>query len=542
MKAASRRLLTGLSLALLPGAAAGDDRPNILFCFADDWGRCAGAYAATSPRPSPDQVVRTPTLDAIAAQGVLFRNAFVSAPTCTPCRSALLSGRYFFNTGRGANTRGAVWDDAIPAWPLLLRDAGYHLGKTGKVWGPGTPVDAPFGGRRYAYERAGDRFDDFSLVAARRVAEGTPPDAAKEELYAEVRRNFRRFLDERPPDRPFLYWFGPGNIHRPWARGSGAALWGIDPDDLEGKLPAFLPDVPEIREDFADYLGEIQALDGAVGVLLEELLEAGELGRTILVLSGDNGAPGFPGGKCNLYDFGVAVPLIVLWPGRPGGRTVTDFVDLMDVAPTILEIAGVPAPPGLDGRSFVDVLASDRAGLVDPRRTFVVTGRERHVDTAREGNLPYPHRALRTERFLYVRNFHPERWPMGDPYGVTDTEAPAAEKLLSDERVAFPDMDAGPTKAWLVAHRHDDAWRWHYDRAFGKRPGEELYDLARDPDQVHDVAADPAYAAARAEMAARLLRILSAAGDPRVTGDGATFDRPPFTDPAPAHPHLPPGD
>ena len=113
-----------------------DNRPNIVFCFADDWGRYASIYANVETRPSINQVLKTPVIDRMAREGVLFKNAFVTAPSCTPCRSSLLSGQYFFRTGRGAILQGAVWDSSIPSYPLLLRDAGYHIGKTYKVWSP----------------------------------------------------------------------------------------------------------------------------------------------------------------------------------------------------------------------------------------------------------------------------------------------------------------------------------------------------------------------------------------------------------------------
>ncbi len=527
----ARWCLTLVLLALAPPAWAGEGkRPNILFLFADDWGRYASAYAKVETRPSPNQVVRTPHIDRLAREGVLFRNAFVGAPSCTPCRSALLSGRYFFRTGRGAILQGAVWDPAIPSWPLLLQNAGYFLGKAFKVWSPGTPVDAPFGGQKHAFQQAGGLYNDFSGNATRIVREGMTVDAAKAKLLAEVRDNFQSFLKARRKEQPFCFWFGPTLVHRQWDKGSGKKLWNIEPDDLKGKLPKFLPDVPEVREDFADYLGEIQAWDAGVGVILQLLAEAGELDNTIIVISGDHGAPGFPGGKCNLYDFGVGVALIARGPGIVPGRVVDDFVNLLDLAPTFLELGGVGKAPGMQGRSLVNVLKSPQEGLVDPERTWVVTGRERHVATARAGNLPYPQRALRTEKFLYIRNFAPERWPMGDPKAVTDTTAPSAKELENNTFVAFADMDASPTRAWLVAHRHDPEWQWHYNYAFGKRPAEELYDLARDPDQVHNVAADPAYAEARKAHAERLLRILTDAGDPRVVDGGQTFERPPFTD------------
>ena len=516
-----------------PLLAADGNRPNVVFCFADDWGRYASCYAATDGRPTPNRVVRTPNIDKVAARGVLFTNAFVNAPSCTPCRSALLSGRYFFNTGRAAILQGAVWDDAIPAFPLLLKNAGYHIGKTAKVWSPGTPADAPFGQQKFAFQKAGMEFNQFSQSATDYVKRGETAEQAKAKLLSKSKANFDAFLAARSDREPFFYWYGPTNPHRRWVQGSGKALWNIDPETLQGKLPKNLPDVPEVREDFADYLGEVQAFDAAVGVLLDRLAEDGELDNTVIVISGDHGAPGFPGGKCNLYDFGVGVGLIAAGPGIPGGRVVDDFVNLMDLAPTFLDLAGVQVPAGVDGKSLVGVFASDRAGQVDSDRTWVITGRERHVAAARAGNLPYPQRALRTRDYLYIRNFAPDRYPMGDPKGVTSDAALEASALESNTFVAYPDMDASPTKAWLIAHRNDPKWSWHDKYAFDKRPAEELYDLSVDPDQVKNVASDPNYTATLAKLSGRMMTTLKAVGDPRVADGVCKFERPPFTDPNP---------
>ena len=523
-------------LALPLVCRAAPERPNILFMFADDWGRYASAWAAHEARPSPNQVIKTPNIDRIAREGVFFRNAFVPAPSCTPCRSSLLTGRYFFNTGRGAILEGAVWDRTIPTWPLLLRDSGYRIGKSFKVWSPGTPADAPFGGQQFAFQKAGGELNNFSENVTRLIREGASLTDARDKMLAQVRGNFDAFLGARKQGEPWCYWFGPTTTHRTWIKGSGKALWGIDPDALKDRLPKFLPDAPAIREDVADYLGEAQAFDAYVGVLLDQLAASGELDRTIVIVSGDPGMPGVPGGKCNLYDFGTGVTLAARIPGGKGGRVVDDFVNLMDLAPTLLEAAGVAAPAGINSRSFWNVLKSERSGQVDSERTWVVTGRERHVGAAREGSLPYPMRALRTADFLYIRNFAPDRWPMGAPGAATETDA---AELETETRAGFADMDAGPTKAWLIVHRDDPQWKWHYDFAFAKRPGEELYDLRKDPEQMRNVAADPAYAAEKATLAAQLMKTLTNAGDPRVTGDGQTFDRPPFSD-APARPLKPP--
>jgi uncharacterized sulfatase len=364
------------------------------------------------------------------------------------------------------------------------------------------------------------------------VADGKPLDEAKRELLEEVRGNFKSFLADGKVDQPFCYWFGPTNVHRKWVKGSGRALWGFDPDALEGRLPTFLPDVPKVREDLADYLGEIAAFDAAIGVLVEELEAAGKLDSTLVVISGDHGPPGFPHGKCNLYDFGTRVSLAIAGPGVRGPRVVDDFVNLPDLAPTFLDAGGVAAPEAMTARSLWPVLRSEREGLVDPERTYVITGRERHVDRARAGYLPYPQRAIRTADYSFVINFHPERYPLGDPYRLEGDNPPSADQIAQDTYVTLPDEDAGPSKAWLVTHRDDPRWKPYFDHAYGKRPREELFDLTKDPHQTKNVAADPAYATVVAALRERLLGELRRTGDPRLVDDGKFFETPPLAGPA----------
>jgi uncharacterized sulfatase len=514
----------GMSAALADEAAA-DTRPNILFAFADDWGRYASVYGELEPG-GPNDVITTPHFDRVAREGVLFTHAFVNAPSCTPCRSSLLSGQYFWRTGLGAILQGAIWDASIPSYPLLLRDAGYHIGHTYKVWSPGTPRDAPYGGKQFAYIRRGGHMNGYSQF----VSKAADRQAAKRQIMDEVRGNFRDFLADRE-GRPFCYWFGPTNTHRKWVQGSGKELWGIDPEDLQGKMPAYLPDVPVVREDFADYLGEAQAFDTAVGVLLEELERTGELERTLIVISGDHGIPGFPRGKCNLYDLGVDVALAVRWgEAVPPGRVVDDFVILPDLAPTFLEAAGLTPPEVMTARSLIDVLQSERSGLVDPSRTFAIVGRERHVAAAREGFLPYPQRAIHTKDFTYIRNFRPERFPMGDGPGFNLPDGPMPDYVTLRENTfaAFGDLDASPTKAWIATHGDEQGMEPFVQYAFGARPAEELYDLRSDPDQLNNRADDGEYQEIKRKLSDQLLSILRDSGDPRVTGDGMTFERPPY--------------
>ena len=527
------RLLSVLALLLVAFAPAAETRPNILFFFADDWGRFARIYAEHGDLAGTNGLLRTPNLDRLAREGVLFRNAHVNAPSCTPCRSSLLSGQHFWRTGRGAILQGAVWDESIPTYPLLLRDAGYHLGKSYKVWSPGSPGDAPYGGQQHAFEKSGRAFNNFSENATDLVAKGATVEAARTKLLEEVRGNFRAMLAAKAADQPFAYWFGPTNTHRAWVRGSGQKLWGLDPDALKGKLPAFLPDVPVVREDFADYLGEVQALDAAMGVLLEELDRAGERSKTLIAVSGDHGAPGFPHGKCNLYGFGTGVSLIVAGAGVQGGRVVDDMVTLPDLAPTFLEAGGVKPPAVMTGRSLWNVLKSDRQGQVDPTRTWVVAGRERHVEIARPDYTPYPQRALRTQDHVLIVNFKPERWPLGNPYRLDGADEPTFDEVAQTTFVTLPDDDAGPTKAWFVGARKSPEWSALFEKFYGRRPMFELYDLKSDPHEMTNVAEAPAYAAVRKEMTDRLFTILRETGDPRMLEDGKYFETPPLAGPLP---------
>ncbi len=503
---------------------------NIVFAFADDWGRYASAYAQHEGPNSINQLISTPNFDRVATEGALFTNAFIPAPTCTPCRSSVLSGQYFWQTGLGAILVGACWDENIPTYPLELEKAGYHIGHTYKVWAPGKTQNAPYGALRTAYTRGGQKFNRFSHYVTER-AETVGVEAAKQELLDEVRDNFDQFIESRPEGKPFCYWWGPTNTHRTWEQGSGKALWGIEPDSLRGRLPAFMPDVHEVREDFADYLGECQAVDAGLGVILQRLEEIGELENTLVVVSGDHGIPGMPRAKCNLYNIGCEVALAMRWPKNiKPGRVVDDFINIMDLAPTFMEAAGEAIPDSMTARSLLPVLLSQKSGQVDPERTWVVTGRERHVHTAREGGLPYPQRAIRTKDFLYIINFAPDRWPMGDPKGLDDpnTTPPPYEELQWDTFVAYPDLDASPTKAWMVYHRDEEEVESLFRLGFDKRPREELYDLRKDPYYMNNVAEEPEYADVKQELNQHLIAVLTEQNDPRLTETPCRFEHAPY--------------
>lgn len=452
--------------------AADQARPNIFFAIADDWG-----FPHSSVYGDP--VVKTPTFDRLAREGVLFANAFVSSPSCTPSRGALMTGQFHWRLEENANLWSTL-QSKFRTYPEMLQESGYAIGHFRKAWGPGQ-LDA--GGRKV--DPSGPAF-----------------------------KGFAEFLKQRPKEKPFCFWFGSSDPHRPYEWKSGAAS-GMELTKI--KLAACFPDHEIIRNDVADYYFEVQRFDREVGEALALLEQAGELDNTIIVMTGDHGMP-FPRGKSNLYDLGAHVPLVLRWgKSVPGGRTIEDFVSLTDLAPTFLEAAGLKPLTEMTGRSLLTTLTS-KSAPTDPARDHVIYGKERHVPSQEKGNLSgYPSRALRTRDYLYIRNFRPELWPNGIP----DAKQAHIEN-------SFADCDNGPTKSFLIEHRDDPQVKRYYDLAFAKRPGEELYDLRKDPGQLANVAGESQYASIRQELADRLTAELRATSDPRVIGGGEKFDQYPY--------------
>ena len=440
-------------------------RPNILLAIADDWSfPHAGVYG--------DAIVSTPTIDRLAREGVRFTNAFVAAPSCTPSRAALLTGQAIHRLEEGGNLHGFL-PRSYAVYPELLEEAGYAVGYTGKGWGPGRVEP---GGR--TRNPAGPIF-----------------------------RSFDEFMQKREPGRPFCFWFGSQDPHRPYEPGTGAHN-GMKPEDV--RVPGFLPDTADVRNDILDYYFEVQRFDRDLGRVIEVLDRAGELGDTIVIVTSDNGMP-FPRAKATLYDGGTRVPLVIRWPGAGrAGAQRDEFVSLTDLAPTVLEGAGLKPLAAMTGRSLVPLLQ----GASPPGRDRVFVERERHANV-RRGDLSYPARAIRTKDYLYVRNFRPDRWPAGDPE-------------LHFAVGPFGDIDGGPSKSVLLDRREDPAIASFFRLATAKRAAEELYDLTRDPDQIENVAGRPQYRDVQRRLRAELDAWLRETGDPRMAGDDDRWDRFPY--------------
>jgi arylsulfatase A-like enzyme len=265
-----------------------------------------------------------------------------------------------------------------------------------------------------------------------------------------------------------------------------------------------------VRIDICDYYGEVQDFDTQLGRVIEILEDVGELDNTLLIVTSDNGMP-FPRCKANLYDLGTHVPLAIRWKGlsRTGVRSDT-FVSLCDLAPSILDAAGIRLPVPMSGQSLVPILTGgslDPAGAV--HRPWAVTGRERHIAAQKDSRNGYPMRAIRTADHLYVRNFAPGRWPAGSP-------------------PQYRDVDRSPTKRAFLEKAETPEVAPLFELAFGRRPAEELYDLRTDPWQVNNLAYDPAHRDTRDRLWAQLSLELMRTNDPRVIGDGSQFDRYPY--------------
>ncbi len=457
--------------------AAENSKPNILLVLADDQSWLHTSIAG-------NKVIKTPAFDRVAEEGVLFNNAFASCPSCTPSRTAILSGQDIWRTEEAGLLMGAIPKE-LKLFTHILDDNGFHVGYTGKGWAPGN----------WSY---------LGLTKEPLVKEYNSR-LEKEIAYGIDRRdytaNFKDFLDDRKDDEPFFFWFGSTEPHREYQFGVGEKEAGLNSADVE--VPSFWPDNEIIRQDIMDYYYEIMWYDTHLAGMIYELEQAGELDNTIIIVTSDNGMP-FPRAKVNLYDWGTHMPLAIRWGNQvKGGRKVDDLVSLTDLAPTILEAVGLEVPSEITGNSLMSILTSEKEGIVETSRDKVFTGLERHTYCRPEGGT-YPCRAIRTHDYLYIRNFAPDKWSTGGP------------EFISSNKTTHGDVDACPTKAFLL--ENENTMPKFFDLNFGKRPAEELYDVKNDPGQINNLAADPSYAKVKKKLAAELLDYLEKTNDPRVEG------------------------
>lgn len=428
-----------------------ENRPNILFVLSDDHSypflSCYG-----------DGNVRTPAIDGLAAEGMKFHRFFTAAPQCVPSRAAFMTGRSPV-AARITRFSSPLARDEITFPEILREKAGYFAGVCGRSY----HLD---GGARTGAMGELLTQNEMRTFEKRFDYVKTGSDVAAATQMGE-------FLDQKPAGKPFCLWVNFSDPHHPWN-----APTEFRPDPAKLKLPAYWPDLPGVREQFADYCGEINRVDRSMKTILDLLAARGFASNTIVVFAGDNGAA-LPHGKGSLYDPGSNVPFIVRWPGvvKAGGESRA-LISGEDVAPTLLAAAGVAVPERMTGMSFLGLLKGQKFSA--RKQLFVERGPHGSVpvSTNMSSSGFDLSRAVRTDRYKYIYNCTP--WI---PYGPVDSMGGAA----------WAEMKAANAEGKLS--------RGHAATYFSApRPVYELYDLEADPAELNNLAGNAEFAAVEREL------------------------------------------
>ena len=436
--------------------AAEPQRPNILLLLSDDHSYpFVGCYG--------DGNVKTPALDRLAGEGIKFHRFFTAAPQCVPSRAALMTGRSPVAARMTRFTAPLPRDEIT--FPEILRDqAGYFTGICGRGYHLDGSARAGAAVRRV--------FDEHGLrtFAERVDFLNTCPDD-------EVAGQVAAFLDKKPAAKPFFLWANFSDPHHAW---TGPAELRPDPTSLT--LPAHWPDLPGMRQQLADYCAEVNRLDRTISRVLDVLRERGVLDDTLVVFTGDNGAA-LPHGKGSLYDPGSNVPLIVRWPGmvKAAGESKV-LVSGEDIAPTLLEAAGLPPHPRMSGVSFLPLLKGEP--YMPRKHVFLERGPHgRAPVSVNMSSSGYDlSRAVRSDRYKFIYNCTP--WI---PYAPVDSAGGAAWRQIKAAKDAG-ELSAGAKATYFTA----------------PRPVYELYDLENDPSELNNLSGRAELARVERELRAAL--------------------------------------
>lgn len=493
-------------------------RPNILFAISDDQ-----SFAHTSFIGS--EFVNTPAFDRVATEGVYFNNCIAGSPGCAPSRSTIVTGRYHWQNEQSGQHASSWMNKYVPFIDLLEAN-GYITGRTGKGV-------SPF---KYARDEKDSLWRKTDAGGIEHSSIQYKKDSTGDERTAKginstnYAANFKYFMENVRQDKPFFFWYGAKEPHRSYEQDS----WIRNNKKLEDvKVPAFFPDHGIVRGDLLDYAVEIEWFDLHLQRMLTYLEEIGELENTIVMVTADNGMP-FPRAKANGYEYGVHVPMAVRFPKNfPGGRIVDDPVSFADIAPTILELTQTSSTGMLpiSGKSILSILKSNKQGVVDQNKKYVFSGRERH-SSSRYLNWGYPQRVIRSKDFLLIWNVKYDRWPAGAPQrlvpGTTDELYPLYgidEDGIHHSPWAFTDIDAAPTKSFIIENMDDEDIKSYFDWAHAKRPEYELFDINTDPYCLSNLSGNAQYTEVEKEMKEVLMKELTISKDPRVVGpDKEVFD------------------
>lgn len=493
-------------------------RPNVLLVISDDQSFEHTSFAGSN-------FVSTPGFDMVAKSGIYFLNAYASSPGSAPSRGSMVTGRHHWQNEQSGQHASSWMKKYIP-FVDLLANSGYHTGYTGKgvepfqyarnendsLWRAGNAAGCPYNKILYG----SDGVEDI------RVAKGV----SRLDYFA----NFKDFLKDKDQDQPFYFWFGSNEPHRGYEKDS----WKRTDKELSMvDVPTFLPDNDEIRGDLLDYAVEIEWYDKHLVKILNYLQEIGELDNTIVIVTADNGMP-FPRAKAYNYEYGVHVPLAISYPKSfPANRVSSDLVSFVDIAPTILELAGVTEEGMLPitGKSLVSLLESSESGNIDKSRNHIFSGRERH-SYSRWNNLGFPQRAIRSGDYLLVWNMNPELWPAGDLQAVKPNSEGELYPLygIDDNGTyrsgwAFTDIDDSPSKSFIIENHNNEDIEDFFNLAFGKVPEFELYNVKEDPYCLKNVYGKYEFILLGNKLKKILLEELERTDDPRIVGpDKEVFD------------------
>ncbi len=459
--------------------------PNILFALADDASYPhMGAYGC--------QWVKTPAFDRVAREGILFTNCYTPNAKCAPSRASILTGRNSWQLEEAAN-HWCYFPTKFKTYAEALAENGWHVGYVAKGWAPGV---AELNGVKR--QLTGKPYNAKKL---------TPP--ARHINSSDYAANFSDFINDKPADKPFCFWYGSTEPHRAYEYNAGVIKGGKNISDID-TVPEFWPDNETVRRDMLDYAFEIEWFDSHLQRMLALLEECGELDNTIVVVTADNGMP-FPRVKGQEYEYSNHLPLAIMWRNgiKNPGRVVDDFVSFIDFTPTWLEAAHIDASNSgmqkITGKSLMPIFASTKPGVVDTARDHVLIGKERH-DIGRPHDQGYPIRGIVKDGWLYLHNFAPDRWPAGDP------------------QTGYLNCDGSPTKTVLLNSRTQQGMKKYWQISFDKRQREELYHIAEDRECMINLAGRPEWQELKSALKTQLFAELKQQGDPRMFGKGDVFD------------------
>ena len=447
-----RFVLVTFVAVLVAAANTNAERPNVILFIADDvsWNDygCYGNKAA-----------RTPNIDRLAKNGMRFDEAYLTASSCSPSRSSIITARYPHNNGKAAELHLAI-DGNLPWFPTLLRKAGYYTAIVGKHHMRSTP------------DGKHSKDKPFDLVDGGRV----PGNAGGHGKWEQT-------VKERPKDKPFFFWFAAYDAHRGW---DGDKDWKADtygPKHREEDVivPPFLTDEDGTRDDLASYYNEVTRFDHYIGEVVQTLKAENQLDNTLIFVLADNGRP-FPRAKTRLHDSGMKTALVAHWPSgiAKQGVETKSLVSAIDLAPTILDVAGVKPTETMQGVSLKPILSDATAEV----RRYAFSEHNWH-DYEAHG------RSIRADGFLYIRNNRPyQSWQ-----GPADSVRSISHQQL------------------LALRNKDSLTDAQADVFLAPRPAEELYQYQKDRHQLNNLAADPAFAATKQRLSRLLAQWVEETGD-----------------------------